>query len=58
MIGDSLKWRGTTDHQHLRRTPTGRLVTVVELAGATDFLLRNSGINAHDLHVDGGMLIT
>ncbi|MGX1910006.1 SDR family NAD(P)-dependent oxidoreductase [Streptomyces phaeochromogenes] len=58
VIGDSPKWRDVTDHPHLRRTPTGRLVTMAEIADATDFLLRNAGMNAHDLNVDGGMLIT
>lgn len=58
LIGDSPKWRHVTDHPHVRRTPIGRLVTMDEIADATDFLLRNSGMNAHDLHVDGGMLIT
>jgi NAD(P)-dependent dehydrogenase (short-subunit alcohol dehydrogenase family) len=58
VIGDSPKWRDVLDHPHLRRTPTGRLVTMAEIADATDFLLRNAGMNAHDLNVDGGMLIT
>ncbi|MEU6354542.1 SDR family oxidoreductase [Streptomyces sp. NPDC047072] len=58
VIGDSPKWRAVTDHPHLRRTPTGRLVTMDEVADAVDFLLGNGGMNAHDLHVDGGMLIT
>jgi hypothetical protein len=29
-----------------------------EVADATEFLLQNSGVNAHDLFVDGGILVT
>jgi NAD(P)-dependent dehydrogenase (short-subunit alcohol dehydrogenase family) len=57
VIGDSPKWREVTDHPHRATTPIGRLVTMAEVADATDFLLRNGGMNAHDLHVDGGNLI-
>lgn len=28
-------------------------MTTAEIADATDFLLRNTGINAHDLYTDG-----
>ncbi|HZX37248.1 MAG TPA: hypothetical protein VFF37_02730 [Streptomyces sp.] len=58
LIGDSPKWRHVTEHPHTSRTPIGRLVTMEEIADATDFLLRNTGMNAHDLHVDGDILIT
>ncbi|MFG3259793.1 SDR family oxidoreductase [Streptomyces sp. NPDC048172] len=57
VIGDSPRWRDVKDHPHERRTPIGRLVTTAEIVDATDFLLRNAGMNAHDLHVDGGMLV-
>jgi hypothetical protein len=33
-------------------------VTTTEVVDATDFLLRNTGINAQDLYVDGGLLVT
>ena len=46
------------NHPHVSRTPIGRLVTMAEVADATEFLLRNAGINAVDLFVDGGMRIT
>ena len=36
----------------------GRLVTMDEVADATDFLLKNSVVNAHDLFIDGGILVT
>ncbi|HEY3872185.1 MAG TPA: SDR family oxidoreductase [Actinocrinis sp.] len=57
VIGDSPKWRDVPDHPHVARTPIGRLVTMEEVADATEFLLRNTGMNAHDLHIDGGFLI-
>jgi NAD(P)-dependent dehydrogenase (short-subunit alcohol dehydrogenase family) len=57
VIGDSPKWRGVPDHPHAALTPIGRLITMEEVADATDFLLRNTGMNAHDLHIDGGLLI-
>jgi NAD(P)-dependent dehydrogenase (short-subunit alcohol dehydrogenase family) len=57
LIGDSPKWRDVTDHPHIAATPTGRLVTMEEVADAADFLLRNPGMNAHDLYIDGGFLI-
>ena len=58
VVGDSPKWRGVPNHPHAVRTPIGRLVTMDEIADATEFLLRNSGVNAHDLFVDGGFLAT
>jgi NAD(P)-dependent dehydrogenase (short-subunit alcohol dehydrogenase family) len=58
VVGDSPKWWDTPAHPHLIRTPIGRLVTMDEIADATEFLLRNAGVNAHDLVVDGGLLVT
>jgi NAD(P)-dependent dehydrogenase (short-subunit alcohol dehydrogenase family) len=58
IVGDSPKWRGVPSHPHVPRTPIGRLVTMAEVADAVDFLLTNTGINAQDLHVDGGVLVT
>jgi NAD(P)-dependent dehydrogenase (short-subunit alcohol dehydrogenase family) len=58
VVEDSPKWRDVSDHPHVPRTPIGRLVTTTEIIDATDFLLRNTGVNAHDLFVDGGLLVT
>ncbi|GIF49358.1 NAD(P)-dependent dehydrogenase (short-subunit alcohol dehydrogenase family) [Asanoa ferruginea] len=56
IVGDSPKWRDMPDHPHVARTPIGRLVTVAEIVDATDFLLRNGGINGQELLVEGGVL--
>lgn len=58
VVGDSPKWRDVPNHPHIARTPIGRLVTMAEVADATEFLMRNTGINAQDLFVDGGVLVT
>ncbi|MEV0713357.1 SDR family oxidoreductase [Asanoa sp. NPDC050611] len=56
IVGDSPKWRDMPDHPHVARTPLGRLVTVSEIVDATDFLLRNGGVNAQELYIEGGVL--
>lgn len=58
IVGDSPKWRDVPNHPHIPRTPIGRLVTMAEVADAVDFLLTNTGINAQDLFIDGGVLVT
>ena len=58
LVGDSPRWRDVPDPPHAARTPIGRLVTMADIVHATDFLLDNTGVNAHDLYVDGGFLIT
>lgn len=58
LIGDSPRWKDVPNPPHSDRTPIGRLVTMAEIADATEFLLHNGGINAHDLHMDGGLLVT
>ena len=57
VVGDTPRWVGV-DHPHRARTPLGRLVTTDEVVEATEFLLTNTGINAQDLSVDGGLLAT
>jgi NAD(P)-dependent dehydrogenase (short-subunit alcohol dehydrogenase family) len=58
MVGDSPRWRAMPVGAVAARTPLGRLVTMAEVVDATDFLLRNGGVNAHDLFLDGGLLAT
>jgi NAD(P)-dependent dehydrogenase (short-subunit alcohol dehydrogenase family) len=58
VVGDTAKWRDVTDHPAIARTPIGRFVTMAEVADATEFLLRNNGMNAHDLVIDGGWLVS
>jgi NAD(P)-dependent dehydrogenase (short-subunit alcohol dehydrogenase family) len=58
VVGDSPKWREVKNHHHIARTPIGRLVTMDEVADATEFLLRNGGMNGQNLIVDGGVLAT
>jgi NAD(P)-dependent dehydrogenase (short-subunit alcohol dehydrogenase family) len=58
VVGDSPRWRHVANHPHVARTPIGRLVTMAEIADATDFLLHNTGVNAIELFVDGGMQVT
>lgn len=54
VVGDSPKWRDVPNHPAIPRTPIGRLVTMDEVVDATEFLLRNTGVNGHELVVDGG----
>jgi NAD(P)-dependent dehydrogenase (short-subunit alcohol dehydrogenase family) len=56
VVGDSPRWRDAPDHPHAARTPIGRLVTMEEIADATDFLLSSTGINAQNLCIDGRLL--
>ena len=59
-VGDSPLWsaRGEAALKSRRdRTPTGRLATMREVAGAVDFLLTNRAVNGVDLPVDGGWLL-
>lgn len=58
VVGDSPKWAAVPNHPWIARTPIGRLVTMAEIADATDFLLTNTGVNGIDLYVDGGLLAT
>jgi NAD(P)-dependent dehydrogenase (short-subunit alcohol dehydrogenase family) len=59
VVGDSPKWSHVKDsHPAVARTPLGRLVTMAEVADATEFLLRNGGMTGHDLNIDGGWLLT
>jgi NAD(P)-dependent dehydrogenase (short-subunit alcohol dehydrogenase family) len=54
VVGDSPKWRAVPNHPAIPRTPIGRLVTMAEVADATEFLLRNTGMSGFNLVIDGG----
>jgi NAD(P)-dependent dehydrogenase (short-subunit alcohol dehydrogenase family) len=61
IVGDSPFWAGKPDavlEGYRSRTPTGRLATMADIVGAVDFLLENAGVNAVQLYVDGGWLVT
>lgn len=61
IVGDSPFWADKPEgvlEGYRSRTPTGRLATMDDITGAVDFLLRNRGVNAVNLYVDGGWLIT
>jgi NAD(P)-dependent dehydrogenase (short-subunit alcohol dehydrogenase family) len=56
VVGDSPAWKDNAAmiDAVVKRTPTGRAVTMDEVTDAALFLLRNSGVNGINLHVDGG----
>lgn len=59
IVGDSPQWIDMPDERYqalVQRTPTGRLVTMDEVVGASRFLLENGAINGVNLAVDGGWL--
>jgi NAD(P)-dependent dehydrogenase (short-subunit alcohol dehydrogenase family) len=60
IIGDTPEWAGKQEalERTMARTPTRRLATMRDVAGATLFLLDNQGVNGINLHVDGGWLLT
>jgi NAD(P)-dependent dehydrogenase (short-subunit alcohol dehydrogenase family) len=59
IIGDTPEWAGKEEAlaRTIARTPTRRLATMRDVAGATLFLLDNQGVNGVNLRVDGGTLI-
>ena len=61
VVGDSWYWadKPAAMLDGLRsRTASGRLITTEDVVGATVFLLENPGMNAHNLNIDGGWLVT
>lgn len=61
IVGDSPFWSGKPEgvlDGYVSRTPTGRLATMADIVGAVDFLLENRSVNATNLYVDGGWLVT
>lgn len=59
IVGDSPAWADKQDALAavVKRTPTGRLVTMEQVADAALFLLRNGAINGVNLNVDGGWVM-
>ena len=61
IVGDSPFWAAKPDavrESYRSKTPTGRLATMADIVGAVDFLLENGSVNAQQLHVDGGWLVS
>ena len=60
IVGDSPAWSGKPPEvlERVRvRTPTGRLPTMADIAGAVLFLLDNQSVNGVNLSLDGGWLL-
>lgn len=60
IIGDSPAWSEKSDviARVLARTPTNRLATMKDVAGAALFLLENQSVNGVNLNIDNGWLLT
>jgi NAD(P)-dependent dehydrogenase (short-subunit alcohol dehydrogenase family) len=61
IVGDSPFWSGKPEavlDGYVSRTPTRRLASMADIVGAVEFLLENRGVNATNLYVDGGWLVT
>jgi NAD(P)-dependent dehydrogenase (short-subunit alcohol dehydrogenase family) len=61
IVGDSPFWAGKPEgvlDGYVSRTPTGRLASMADIVDAVDFLLENRSVNATNLYVDGGWLVT
>jgi NAD(P)-dependent dehydrogenase (short-subunit alcohol dehydrogenase family) len=60
IVGDSPEWAGKGGdvlEEIRKRTPTGRLASMDEVADAGIFLLENTAVNGVNLAVDGGWLL-
>lgn len=59
IVSDSPTWvdKPETLEAVLKRTPTGRLVTMEQVTDAALFLLRNGAVNGVNLNVDGGWVM-
>ncbi len=61
IVGDSPFWSGKPEgvlEGYVSRTPTRRLASMADIVDGVNFLLENRGVNATNLYVDGGWLIT
>lgn len=59
IVGDSPAWINASEmlENVMARTPTGRLVTMDDVVGATLFLLGNASVNGVNLVVDAGWMM-
>ncbi len=61
IVGDSPFWSGKPDgvlDGYVSRTPTRRLASMDDIVDGVNFLLENRGVNATNLYIDGGWLVT
>jgi NAD(P)-dependent dehydrogenase (short-subunit alcohol dehydrogenase family) len=60
IVGDSPAWSSRADALAAirQRTPTGRTITLAEMAAGVLFLLENRAANGVNLTLDGGWLLT
>jgi NAD(P)-dependent dehydrogenase (short-subunit alcohol dehydrogenase family) len=61
IVGDSPFWLSRPPEvveAYRSRTPTGRLASMADVAGAVEFLLGNPSMNGVNLNIDGGWLLT
>ena len=61
IVGDSPFWAGKPEgvlEGYVSRTPTGRLARMEDIVDGVDFLLENRAVNATNLYLDGGWLVT
>ena len=61
IVGDSPFWAGKPAavlDGYRSKTPTGRLATMADVVDAVDFLLENGSVNAQQLCLDGGWLVS
>ncbi len=61
IVGDSPFWADKPPgvlEGYIARTPTKRLATMQDIVEGVDFLLENRAVNATNLYLDGGWLVT
>jgi NAD(P)-dependent dehydrogenase (short-subunit alcohol dehydrogenase family) len=61
IVGDSPFWSGKPADVldgYVSRTPTRRLASMDDVVDGVNFLLENRGVNATNLYIDGGWLVT
>ena len=61
IVGDSPFWSGKPAgvlEGYVSRTPTRQLARMEDIVGGVDFLLENRAVNATNLYLDGGWLVT